>query len=166
MKDHPIILEFRQLALNVRFSPEFEKLKDQYAEFMLTDTVHNITEGAWGLQDEAWELLRMSDASQETVYGSVVMTDVIDGLWCAYNATNGDIDPMLDLMLNGAHDGNLHREPEIPRSELWTYDAYADYGYCEDWIYLAEGGYPEFLASSDPNANSDRRGECMNRCWS
>jgi len=79
---------------------------------MLTDTVHNTTEEAWGLHVEAWELLRMSDASKQTVYGSVVMTDVIDALWTAYNATNGDIDPMLDLMLNGANDGTLHTTPE------------------------------------------------------
>lgn len=92
------------------------------------------------------------------------MTDVIDALMCAYNATNGDIDPMLDLMLNGAHDGTLHREPEL--DGVYTYDSHAEAGYCEDWVYLEEGGYPEFLASSDPNANSDRRLECMNRCWS
>lgn len=113
MKDHPIFVEFRQLALNIRFSPEFESLRFLYAVGVNTDAVSEINEGAWELHGEAWDLLRMSEASQTTVYGSVVMTDVIEAMECAYNASKGDIDPMLDLMLNGATDGELHHTAEM-----------------------------------------------------
>ena len=37
-------------------------------------------------------------------------------------------------------------------------------GYCEGWVYLPEGGYPEPLTESDPLYDVDKIRECMNRC--
>ena len=38
-------------------------------------------------------------------------------------------------------------------------------GYCTDWVYLPEGGYPGFLPSSDSlSVPEDRLEECMLRC--
>ena len=37
-------------------------------------------------------------------------------------------------------------------------------GYCQDWRYLPEGGYPGRLPTSSPMYNADHRTECMNRC--
>ena len=37
-------------------------------------------------------------------------------------------------------------------------------GYCKDWVYLPEGGYPAPLAHNDPKYSDDRIQECMNRC--
>jgi hypothetical protein len=37
-------------------------------------------------------------------------------------------------------------------------------GYCSDWKYLPEGGYPNFLSKSSPLFSTDRTRECMNRC--
>ena len=37
-------------------------------------------------------------------------------------------------------------------------------GYCNEWVYLPEGGYPAPLAPNDPLYNEDRVQECMNRC--
>ena len=42
--------------------------------------------------------------------------------------------------------------------------AIAGKGYCNDWVYLPEGGYPSLLTISDPLYNEDRIKECMNRC--
>jgi hypothetical protein len=42
--------------------------------------------------------------------------------------------------------------------------ALAGNGYCSDWMYLPEGGYPNLLSKSDPLYNKDRIEECMNRC--
>ena len=40
-------------------------------------------------------------------------------------------------------------------------------GYCTDWVYLPEGGYPGFLPSSDSlSVPEDRIEECMLRCLS
>ena len=38
-------------------------------------------------------------------------------------------------------------------------------GYCKDWVYLPEGGYPAPLAPDDPLYSHDRIQECMNRCF-
>ena len=40
----------------------------------------------------------------------------------------------------------------------------AGYGYCKDYAYLPEGGYPSLLDKSDPLYDEDRIKECMNRC--
>ena len=37
-------------------------------------------------------------------------------------------------------------------------------GYCCDWLYLPEGGYPALLTSSSPLYSADRAQECLNRC--
>jgi len=37
-------------------------------------------------------------------------------------------------------------------------------GYCSDWKYLPEGGYPAFLGKSSLLFSRDRTRECMNRC--
>ena len=37
-------------------------------------------------------------------------------------------------------------------------------GYCKDWVYLPEGGYPIPLDESSPLYNAHRVQECMNRC--
>lgn len=37
-------------------------------------------------------------------------------------------------------------------------------GYCNDWVYLPEGGYLEHLAEGHDLYHSDRLRECMNRC--
>ena len=44
--------------------------------------------------------------------------------------------------------------------------AYAEIGggHCSDWVYLPEGGYPDFLDSSHPLSSTDPVEECMYRC--
>ena len=42
--------------------------------------------------------------------------------------------------------------------------ALAGDGYCKDWVYLPEGGYPALLSTSASLYNKDRIEECMNRC--
>ena len=37
-------------------------------------------------------------------------------------------------------------------------------GYCNDWVFLPEGAYPELLNLDHPLYNKDRIQECMNRC--
>ena len=37
-------------------------------------------------------------------------------------------------------------------------------GFCKDWVYLPEGGYPELLTDTETLYNEDRISECMNRC--
>ena len=37
-------------------------------------------------------------------------------------------------------------------------------GYCSDYKYLPEGGYPAFLSKTSPLFSRDRTRECMNRC--
>merc|ERR1719253_2248623 len=37
-------------------------------------------------------------------------------------------------------------------------------GFCSDWEYLPEGGYPAFLTSGSAMDSSDRIQECANRC--
>jgi hypothetical protein len=37
-------------------------------------------------------------------------------------------------------------------------------GYCTDWVYLPEGGYPAFLPASNPVSDKDKKRECANRC--
>lgn len=37
-------------------------------------------------------------------------------------------------------------------------------GYCADWAYLPEGGYPPRLDMGSPMYNADPVAECMNRC--
>lgn len=37
-------------------------------------------------------------------------------------------------------------------------------GYCSDWAYLPEGGYPPRLAETEPLNDADPIQECMNRC--
>ena len=40
----------------------------------------------------------------------------------------------------------------------------ASYGYCKDYAYLPEGGYPSLLGKSSPHYDKDRIQECINRC--
>ena len=42
--------------------------------------------------------------------------------------------------------------------------AVAGNGFCKDWVYLPEGGYPELLTITDTLFSEDRVQECMNRC--
>ena len=37
-------------------------------------------------------------------------------------------------------------------------------GYCKDYVYLPEGGYPSLLGQLDPLYDKNRIKECMNRC--
>lgn len=37
-------------------------------------------------------------------------------------------------------------------------------GYCDDYVYLSSGSYPDLLDESDPLYDEDRVRECMNRC--
>ena len=37
-------------------------------------------------------------------------------------------------------------------------------GYCSDWVYLPEGGYPDRLDAGDEDYDADPIQECMNRC--
>ena len=37
-------------------------------------------------------------------------------------------------------------------------------GYCKDYVYLPEGGYPSLLDQLDPLYDKNRIKECMNRC--
>ena len=37
-------------------------------------------------------------------------------------------------------------------------------GYCSDWVYLPEGGYPGRLNAGDKDYDADPIQECMNRC--
>jgi hypothetical protein len=39
-------------------------------------------------------------------------------------------------------------------------------GFCSDWEYLPEGGYPEFLSDFLSDYSDDKLRECMNRCLS
>ena len=43
-------------------------------------------------------------------------------------------------------------------------DVIGNSGYCEDWVYLNEGGYPEKLTEISPLYDPDPVKECMNRC--
>ena len=40
----------------------------------------------------------------------------------------------------------------------------SDEGYCDDWKYLPEGGYPDTLPVSNPLFDADKVRECGNRC--
>jgi len=45
----------------------------------------------------------------------------------------------------------------------WNYESIGD-GYCSNWKYLPEGGYPNLLAEGSSLYDTDRIRECMNRC--
>ena len=45
----------------------------------------------------------------------------------------------------------------------YTY-SYIGTGYCSDWVYLPEGGYPERLNADNTLYDADSIQECLNRC--
>ena len=46
---------------------------------------------------------------------------------------------------------------------VYTY-SHLGTGYCRDWVYLPEGGYPDRLGPNDALYDSDPIQECLNRC--
>lgn len=52
---------------------------------------------------------------------------------------------------------------ETPAVEIRQYKLIGS-GYCSDWNYLPEGGYPPLLGKSSSLYDPDRLTECMNRC--
>ena len=51
----------------------------------------------------------------------------------------------------------------LPTSGQPTYSDIGP-GFCSDWVYLPEGGYPARLADTERLNNADPIQECMNRC--
>ena len=58
--------------------------------------------------------------------------------------------------------------PQGPSHKLTEYSyQMIGTGYCKDWVYLPEGGYPGFLPESDSlSVPEDRIEECLMRCLS
>ena len=66
---------------------------------------------------------------------------------------------------------NNHCQPPVPPPAMPTpptppaaYAPRSPAGYCVDWRYLPEGGYPARLTSSSPLYDPDPVIECINRC--
>ena len=49
-------------------------------------------------------------------------------------------------------------------SKVWEYEKLGD-GYCSDWKYLPEGGYPDHLSPGHALYRDDKIQECAARCF-
>lgn len=108
MKDLPLVKNFRQHALNVRFSHEFKALEK---DFKTVTQDENFKEYVTLI--EAWETkmqdaIGLSDEDKAMVEESFIVKEVM--MWVDMeNAAlkTGNLNPILNYMIHGKTDGNL-----------------------------------------------------------
>lgn len=112
MIDLPMFKHWRQLALNLRFSEEFEALNTEFMTATNDTRWRAIVGEAREVREGVHTVIRMSQNSKRIFWDSTMMSDVTILVDAAFAASEGNIDQLVDIFVNGNTDGTLHRNPE------------------------------------------------------
>lgn len=106
MKELPLVKDFRQHVLNVRYSKEFKKLEGDYKTAMNNTQVQSLVTDYEEFITAVKELPTMTDETKEMLEGSFVVKEVFQDLDMVIESMKtGNIEPIIDYMVNGETDG-------------------------------------------------------------
>jgi hypothetical protein len=125
---------------------------------------HGDCRGRWGSQHFPDDAYCTGPAPHRVPYSPTFFVNPgAAGSWADARAecvaANGDLVVIRDAAKNRAVRAFVRSLPPSAQnySRIGT-------GYCSDWVYLPEGGYPPLLTTTSPLYSADRVRECMNRC--
>lgn len=108
IKDLPLVKDWRQHVLNVRFSKEFKALEGDYKTAMNNTQVKSLVTDYGEFITAMKATPTMDDATKEMLEGSFVVKEVFQDVDIVMESMKtGNLEPIIDYMVNGETDGTL-----------------------------------------------------------
>lgn len=105
------VKRFRQLATNVRFSEAFRNLEHDLQDVAASDAVHTWVDKFNNLTHAMMRVPRFRNTNLENIRNTTFVSEILHMLDLTMTMLKtGNVEPTLDYLINGEHDGNLQSE--------------------------------------------------------